>query len=337
MFGQEIGIDLGSAKAVVVAKKRGIIAKEPTVIAINRQTRAVVAVGDEARRMIGRTPDTIESVRPVRGGVVNDLDHSTALLKHLLRNIAGSRWLRPRLVLTVLTSANEVEKRALAEAAMQAGAGEVMLLEETVAAGLGAGLPVDRPQGSLLVDIGGGTTDVAVISLGAPVVSASLGVAGDYFDDAIARYVKKERNLLIGSPTAERIKLECAAAVPGGRKGSTTVVGRQMSTGNPATAELHAEEVYGAIADGLAQIDHLIVSVLERTPPDLLADISHTGLMLTGGSAMLPGMCQRLEKVTGLPVRLAEDPLNAVAMGTSEVLENPWRINLFRVKPARVK
>jgi rod shape-determining protein MreB len=335
MFAQEVGIDLGSANAVVVAKNKGIIAKEPTVIAVNRQTKAVVAVGAEARQMIGRTPDTILSIRPVRAGVVSDLDHSTALLKHLLRKIAGSRWLRPRLVLTIQTNASEVEKRALAEAAVQAGAGEVLLLEETVAAGLGAGLPIERALGSMLVDIGSGTTDVAVMSLGGVVVSTSAKVAGDDMDEAVAKYIKKEKNVLIGTPTAERVKIEFGAALPGRRTGQTTIVGRQLATGTPAAMPISADEVFGAIKDSLAQIDALVLNVLERTPPDLLADITHTGLVLTGGGALLPGMAERLSHLTGLPVRLADAPQEAVAMGAGHVLENPRRISLYRVKGAR--
>ncbi|HWI50997.1 MAG TPA: rod shape-determining protein [Symbiobacteriaceae bacterium] len=334
MFAQEIGIDLGSANTVVVAKRRGIIAKEPSVVAVNRNTQAVVAVGSEAHRMIGRTPDTIMSAHPVRGGVISDLEQSTALLKHVMRKIAGSRWLRPRVILTMQTSSSEVEKHALAEAAMQAGAGEVYLVEETVAAGLGAGLPVDRAIGSMLVDIGSGTTDVAVISLGSVVVSASSPIAGDQFDDLIARYIKREFNLLIGSPTAERVKLEIGSAMPG-RTASAVIVGRQITTGNPAQVTVGAAGVYAAIAEALAQIDLQVQSVLERTPPELMADISHNGLTLTGGGALLPGMAERLAKATGLTVRLAEAPFDSVAIGTAEVLENPKRIHLYRVKPTR--
>lgn len=334
MFAQEIGIDLGSATAVVVARKRGIVAKEPSVVAVNRQTRAVIAVGAEARRMVGRTPDSIVSIRPVQAGVISDVTHSTALLRHLLRQIAGSRWLRPRLVLTMQTGASEVEKRALAEAAVEAGAGDVFLVEETVAAGLGAGLPVDRPTGSLVVDIGSGTADVAVLSLGGVVLSASAPLAGDHMDDAVSRYLRKEHNVLIGMPTAERVKIELGSALPG-RSSSTSVVGRLLTTGTPAAVTVHASEVFAAISEALAQIDHLVVSVLERTPPELLADITTRGITLTGGLSQLPGLTERLSRVTGLPVRLAEAPADAVAMGTAHLLENPGRANLYRVKPVR--
>jgi rod shape-determining protein MreB len=334
MFTQEIGIDLGSANTVVVARRRGIIAKEPSVVAVIRNTHLVVAVGAEAHRMIGRTPDTILSAHPVRGGVISDLEQSAALLKHILRKIAGSRWLRPRVIMTMQTNASELEKHALAEAAMQAGAGDVFLVEETVAAGLGAGLPVDKPVGSLLVDIGSGTTDVAVISLGGVVASATTDVAGDLLDDLIGRYIRKEFNLLIGSPTAERVKLETAAALPG-RRTSATVVGRLVTTGNPASVEVDSDGVYAAISDALTQIDAVVLSVLERTPPDLLADISESGMTLTGGGALLPGMAERLARVTGLPVRLADSPLDSVAIGTGEVLENPDRIHMYKVKPMR--
>lgn len=335
MFAQEIGIDLGSANSIVVAKKRGIIAKEPSVVAVNRKTRSVVAVGAEARQMVGRTPDNIVSIRPVQAGVVSDLSHSTALLRHLLRGIAGSRWLRPRVILTMHPNASEVEKRALAEAVGEAGAGEVLLLEESVAAGLGAGLPVQQPVGSLIMDIGSGTTTVSVLSLGATVVSASNYVAGDQLDDAIARYIKKEHNLLIGTPTAERVKIEFGSALPGIRTGKTTVVGRLQTTGSPTAIQLDAAEIYTAIGDSLTQIDSIVQSVLERTPPELLADISQTGLTLTGGMAQLPGLTERIARATGLKVMLAEDPADAVAMGTAQVLAKPDSVRLFRVKPVR--
>ncbi|HLN62628.1 MAG TPA: rod shape-determining protein [Symbiobacteriaceae bacterium] len=334
MFAQEIGIDLGSANSIVVAKKRGIIAKEPSVVAVNRKTRSVVAVGSEARQMVGRTPDNIVSIRPVQAGVVSDLSHSTALLRHLLRGIAGSRWLRPRVILTMHTNASEVEKRALAEAVGEAGAGEVFLLEEAVAAGLGAGLPVQQPVGSLIMDIGSGTTTVSVLSLGATVVSASSYMAGDKLDDAIARYIKKEHNLLIGTPTAERVKIEFGSALPG-RTGKTTVVGRLLTTGTPTAVQLDAAEVYTAIGDCLSQIDSLVQGVLERTPPELLADVSQTGLTLTGGMAQLPGLTERLARATGLKAELAPDPADAVAMGTAQVLARPDSVRLFRVKPVR--
>ncbi|MDF2627228.1 MAG: cell shape determining protein MreB/Mrl family [Symbiobacteriaceae bacterium] len=334
MFAQEIGIDLGSANTVVVAKRKGIIAREPSVVAINRNTQAVVAVGAEAHRMIGRTPDTIMSAHPVRGGVISDMEQSTALLRHVMRKIAGSRWLRPRVIMTMQTSASELERHALAEAAIQAGAGEVLMVEETVAAGLGAGLPVDRPVGSLLVDIGSGTTNIAVISLGGVVVSASAPVAGDQLDEVVARYIKREFSLLIGSPTAERVKVEVGAALPG-RTASTMIVGRHMTTGNPCQVQVGAAGVYEAMAESLTQIDLAVQSVLERTPPELMADISRSGIVLTGGGSMMTGMAERMSQVTGLAVRLAESPQESVAIGTAVVLEHPNRINLYRVKPAR--
>jgi rod shape-determining protein MreB and related proteins len=334
MFAQEIGIDLGSANCVVVAKKRGIIANEPSVVAVNRQSKSVIAVGAAARQMIGRTPDNIISIRPIQSGVISDMNHSTALLRHLLRGIAGSRWLRPRVVLAMHTNASEVAKRALAEAAVEAGAGDVYLLEEAVAAGLGAGLPVAKPVGSFIMDIGSGTTNVAVLSLGAAVVSSSITVAGDQFDEAIARYIKKEHNLLIGSPTAERVKVEFGSGLPG-RAGKTTVVGRLQTTGTPTAISIDAAEVYEAISDSLAQIDLLVRSTLEQTPPELMADISRNGLTLTGRMAQLPGLTDRLEQVTGVQVRLAEEPGSSVAMGAMRVLEDPKVARLLSVKPVR--
>jgi rod shape-determining protein MreB len=332
MLAQEIGIDLGSANTVVVVKRRGVVAREPSVVAINRQTQAIIAVGMAASKMIGRTPDTIVSVRPIQGGVISDLNHSTALLKHMIRQIAGSRWVRPHVVLAIQSNASEVDKRALAEAAVQAGAGTVHLMEETVAAALGAGLPVEQAVGSLLVDIGSGSTNAAVISLGGVVVSASCNVAGDQMDEAIARYLKREHNLLVGAPTAERLKVEYGAALLEAATGTATLTGRLLTTGLPASVQLEATEIYHAISDLLAQIDHLVIGLLERTPPELLGDISRNGLTLTGGSALLKGLVERLANHTRLPVRLADSPQEAVAMGTGRVLEHRDRVNLYKVK-----
>ncbi len=331
MFGQAIGIDLGTANTTVVTRRRGIVAREPSVVAVHRETRKVVAVGAEAHRMIGRTPESILSVRPVQAGVISNLDTSTALLRHMIRKIAGSRWLRPRLVLAMQTDASEVDKRALAEAAVQAGAGEVYLIEEMLAAAMGADLPVHRPVGSLLVDIGSGTASAAVIALGGVVCSASSGLAGDHMDEVITRYLKKEHNLLIGGPTAERVKIELGTAVPGSSK-TLAVPGRLLTTGAPATITLHAGEIYEALSDTLAHLDSMVISVLERTPPELLADISESGLVLTGGVSQLQGLDQRLAKVTGLPTRLAESPLDAVALGTRRVLSGQGTVKMYRAK-----
>lgn len=331
MFTQEIGIDLGTANTVVVAKRRGIVAKEPSVLAINRQTRAVVAVGAQAHQMVGRTPDLILPVWPMQAGLISDMSHSTALLRHMMRKISASRWLRPRVLLTTHSGAGSVDRRALAEAATQAGAGEVSLVEETVAAAIGAGLPVDQPKGSLLIDVGSGTTDVAVIALGGVVVCTSGTAAGDQMDEAIARYLKKEHNMLIGSPTAERIKLEGGAALAD-LTGTVQVSGRRLTTGGPALITVRSAEIYEALAESLAQIDALVLSVLERTPPELLADIAQSGLMLTGGGALLRGMPDRLARLTGLPVHMAEAPLDAVAIGTARILEGRTGVRTQRVK-----
>lgn len=331
MFAAEIGIDLGSANTVVVAKRRGIIAKEPSVVAVHRVTKAVVAVGNEARNMIGRTPENIVPIRPVRGGVISDMGHSTALLQHMIRQIAGSRWLKPRLVLTAQTGANAVDKRALADAALQAGAGEVSLVDEAVAAALGAGLPVESPVGSLLVHVGSGRTNVAVLSLGAVVVSASCEAAGDLLDEMVARHLKKEHGLLIGALTAERMKIELGSAMPG-RSDSAKVTGRLNTTGGPAAVEVRAAEIHAAITDTIGQIADTVVSVLGLTPPELLADISRGGLTLTGGGALLDGLDRRLAQVTGLPVRLAEAPTDAVALGTAQLLEKQSYIAIMKVK-----
>lgn len=331
MFAQEIGIDLGTANTVVVAKRRGIVAKEPSVVAVHRQTRAIVAVGKEAHSMIGKTPDTILPVRPVQGGVISDMDHSTALLKHMLRQIAGSRWLRPRVLLTSQTGATSMDRRVLAEAAQQAGAGEVYLLEETVAAALGAGVPVEQAVGSLVLDIGSGTTNVAILSLGGVVVSAISNVSGDLMDEAIARHIKKEHNLLIGTPTAERLKMQYGSALPGYNR-QTTITGRLITTGIPASVTIETSTLYDALSEPLAQIDNLVLRVLEQAPPEIMADIAENGIMLTGGGSLMHGIDERMHRLTGLPTRVADAPLEAVARGTSLVLEKKPRVQLLRVK-----
>lgn len=331
MFAKELGIDLGSANTAVVAKRRGIVAREPSVVAIDRNTREVVAVGQTARHMIGRTPDSILPVLPVRGGVICDLDRTTALLRHMIRRIANSRWLRPRLVLAAQTGVSEVERRALLDAAVQAGAGEVFLVDKTVAAALGADLPVSKPSGSLLMDIGGGTTDVAVISLGAVVIASTIPVAGDQMDEAIARHVRREHNLIIGDPTAERIKLGLGAAIHPPEK-RMTISGRQLTTGLPAAVELTASEIHSALREPLAHMDALLLSLLERTPPELMADISLSGITLTGGGAQMPGLSERLTLLTGLPVACAENAADAVALGTTRVLENKSQLKLVSAK-----
>lgn len=331
MFTHEIGIDLGTANTVVVAKRRGIVAKEPTVVAIDRRSRTVIAVGSEARLMLGRTPDTIQSVRPIQGGIVFDLSQSAALVKHMIRQIPGSRFFRPKVVMTVPAGASEVERRTLGEAARQAGASEVLLLEETLAAALGAGLPVNQPTGSLLVDIGSGSTCAAVIALGGVVVSASCNGGGDRLDEAVSRHMKREHNLLIGPPTAERVKIECGSALPQ-QAGRTTVTGRLLTTGTPGAVEVTSAELYNSLIEPLSQIDAMLVSVLERTPPELLSDICQSGLTLTGGGALLQGMVERLEQLTNLPVRVAETPQEAVAMGMEHVLANPHLVRMHRLK-----
>jgi len=331
MFAKELGIDLGSANTAIVARRRGIVAREPSVVAVDRYTREVLAVGAKARHMIGRTPDSILSVQPVRAGVICDLDRTTALIRHMIRQIANSRFLRPRLVLTAQSGVGGVDRRALLDAAVQAGAGEVFLIDKTVAAGLGADLPVEKPTGSLVVDIGGGTTDAAVISLGAVVVAGSVPVAGDSLDEAIARHIRREHNLIIGEPTAERVKIQLGSALPPTDR-HLTVSGRQVTTGLPTAIQISADEVYSALREPLARIDGLLLNLLERTPPELVADIATAGIVLTGGSAQLERLPERLSQLTGLPVRVAENPEDAVAVGTTRALDNRGVLQLVSAR-----
>ncbi|MFZ5815086.1 MAG: rod shape-determining protein [Bacillota bacterium] len=327
MFAKELGIDLGSANTAVVVRRRGIVAREPSVVAIDRYTREVVAVGTRARHMIGRTPDSILPVQPVRGGVICDLDRTTALLRHMIRQIAHSRWLRPRLVLTAPTGISDVERRALLDAAVQAGAGEIHLIDEAVAAALGAELPVHQAIGSLVVDIGGGTAKAAVLSLRAVVISATVPIAGDTMDEAIIRHVRREHNLFIGTPTAERVKEQLGSAVPPA-DARTLVSGRKVANGLPAAVELSAHDIHAALREPLAHLDALLLGLLERTPPELLADISRSGIVLTGGVAQMAGLAERLTRLTGLAVRTADAPADAVARGTTRALESPRQVRL---------
>lgn len=331
MLAKELGIDLGSINTALVARGQGIIAREPSVVAIDRLNNKLLAVGSQARTMIGKAPDSILPIQPVRGGVICDLDQTTALLRYMIRRVASSRWLRPRLMLTAQTAMTPVEQRALLDAALQAGASEVALVDATVAAALGADLPVLEPKGSLVVNLGGGTTDVAVISLGAIVIADSIPVAGDQLDEAILRHLRREHSLIIGEPTAERVKVALGSAIEP-KPGSMQVTGRHLATGLPTVTTLQASEVYAALQEPLARIDELLLGLLERTPPELMADISRSGITLTGGTAQLSGMAERLSRLTGLAVALAEAPADAVALGTARALRYRKQLRLVSAK-----
>ncbi|MGI6148862.1 MAG: rod shape-determining protein [Firmicutes bacterium] len=321
MFGLDIGIDLGTANILVYVRGKGVVISEPTVVAMDIDTQKVCAIGTEAREMIGRTPGNIRAIRPLSEGVIADYQITEEILKLFIRKAIGrNRLFRPRVVICVPSGVTSVEKRAVLEAAVQSGAKDVYLISEPIAAAIGCGLDIAAPHGSMVVDIGGGTTDIAVISLGGEVVSESLRVGGADFEEAIVRYIRRVHNLAIGDRTAEDIKINIGTALPGVDK-TMQVRGRDLVSGLPATIVLSSNDIYTSLEEPIRTIVDGIKRVLEITPPELAADIVNNGMMLTGGGALLDGMVQLIQEETRVPVHLAEDPLTCVARGTGEVLE----------------
>ena len=324
MFSKDIGIDLGTANTLVYMKGKGIVMREPSVVAVDVRTDTVLAVGSHAKDMIGRTPGSIVAVRPLKDGVIADFDITATMLKHFIKKaVKSTAFSRPHIVVCIPSGVTEVERRAVEDAARQAGAKEVELIEEPMAAAIGAGLPVAEPTGSMVVDIGGGTAEVAVISLGDIVTSCSVRVAGDKFDESIISYVKKKYNLLIGERTAEDIKIQIGSAYPTEEVANLTmeIKGRNLVDGLPKNVTIHADEVRDALADPLVTIVDAIKSTLEKTPPELSADVIDHGIMLTGGGALLRGLDQLVAQETGMPVHVAERPLDCVVDGTGKRLE----------------
>ena len=327
LFSTDIGIDLGTANSLVYAKDRGIVLREPSVVAIQAESKRVLAVGEEARQMIGKTPGNIVAIRPMKSGVIADFDITEAMLKYFITKVCPprfySRYSRPRLVVAVPTGITEVEKRAVEEAAHDAGAGEVFLVEEPMSAAIGVGLPVDEPAGSMIVDIGGGTCEVAIISLGGIVHKYSQRQAGgDAMDEAIMSYVKRVYNLLIGERTTERVKIEIGSAAPVGEESSMDIRGRDIVAGLPKTLTITSAEIREALKDTVELIVLAVRTTLERCEPELASDLMDRGIVLSGGSAQLRGLDKLLSQRTGLPVVLADDPLSAVAEGTGAVLNH---------------
>ncbi|MDU4960906.1 MAG: rod shape-determining protein [Sporomusaceae bacterium] len=323
MFGSlDIGVDLGTANVLVYVKGKGIVLQEPSVVAMDRDSGRILAIGEEARRMLGRTPGNIIAIRPLREGVIADYDTTETMLRHFVQKVTGRSWFsKPRIMICIPSGVTTVEKRAVLEAAMRAGAKKTYLIEEPLAAALGAGLVISEPCGSMVVDIGGGTTDVAVLSLGGIVVSDSIRVAGDKFDEAIVRYVKREYNMMIGERTAEEIKISCGSAYPGDRNTAIDIRGRDLISGLPKTMRTTTAETASALAETVQAIVDCVKGVLERTPPELAADIVDRGIVLTGGGAMLHGLDKRLTLETGIPTYLAEEALSCVAIGTGKALD----------------
>lgn len=322
MFNTDIGIDLGTASVLVYIKGKGVVLKEPSVVAIDRDTDKIKAVGEEARLMIGRTPGNIVAVRPLKQGVISDYSVTEQMIRYFIQKAVGKRsYKKPRICVCIPSRATEVETKAVQDAAFQAGAREVFVVEEPLAAAIGAGIEIKKPCGNMIVDIGGGTTDIAVISLGGTVVSTSVKVAGDDFDEAIARYMRKKHNLLIGERTAEEIKIGIGTCYNKSENQKMEVRGRNLVTGLPKTIEVTSEETEEALRDVTTSIIDAVHRVLEQTPPELAADIAVRGIVLTGGGCLLNGLDELIEAKTGINTMTAEDPMTAVAIGTGQYLE----------------
>jgi len=319
---RDMGVDLGTANTLVYVRREGVVLREPSVVARRVDGGEVLAVGDQAKKMIGRTPGNIVATRPLRDGVIADFDTTVAMLTYFIRNgLRGRSFLRPRVVVGIPSGATEVEKRAVIDATLQAGAREAYLIEQPMAAAIGAGLPVSEPVGSVVVDIGGGTTEVAVIALGGIVTARSLRIAGDEMDEAIIQYARKAYNLLIGERTAEDIKIAVGSAFPQREEQTIEVRGRDLVSGLPRAVRMTTTEIREAMAEPIAGIVEAVKMTLERTPPELAADIVDRGIVMAGGGSLLRGLDRLLAEETGMPVTLADDPLGSVVLGTGKVLE----------------
>ena len=321
-FTKDIGMDLGTASVLIYIKDKGIVLNEPSVVALDKNTGKLLKVGADAQAMLGRTPGNIIAIRPLREGVISDYEVTERMIKEFLHKVMGFQLFKPRIIICVPCGSTQVERRAIKESALAAGASEVYLIEEPMAAAIGAGLPVNEAAGSLVVDIGGGTTEVGLISLGGMVYAGSIRVGGDKFDQAIINYIRRNFGMLIGEPTAELIKKKIGSAFPASEMMAIEVKGRNIAEGVPRTFTVHSNEVLEALSEPLNQIVVAVKNALEKTPPELGADIAEHGLMLTGGGALLRDLDQLLKEETGLPVHVAEEPLNCVVKGCGIALEN---------------
>jgi rod shape-determining protein MreB len=338
IFARDIGIDLGTANTLVHVKGKGIVIREPSVVAINKANNKILAVGDNAKNMIGRTPGNIVAIRPMKDGVIADFDVTQGMLKYFIKKAMTSGFInKPRVVICVPSGVTEVEKRAVEEATVHAGGKEAFLIEEPMAAAIGANMPVAEPSGSMVVDIGGGTSEVAVISLGGIVTSKSLRVAGDELDEAIVHYIKKEYNLMIGERTAEEIKMAIGAAYPKEKDESIEVRGRDLITGLPKNLSITSSEITEALKEPVNSIVDSIKLTLEKTPPELASDIMDRGIMLTGGGALLSGLDLLIKEETGMPVYIAENPLDCVVKGAGKVLEEINILKKVLISPKKLR
>ncbi len=321
-FRMDIGIDLGTASVLVYIKGKGIVINEPSVVAIDINTNKILEVGEEARKMLGRTPGNIVAIRPLRDGVISDFDITEKMLKYFIKKAVGNSIIKPRVIICVPSGVTEVEKRAVLEASNNAGAKKTYLIEEPVAAAIGAGLDITRPSGHMIIDMGGGTTDIAVISLGGIVVSKSIKIAGDKCDDAIVRYVRKKYNVMIGLRSAEELKINIGTAFPEEEEKFMEVRGRNLVTGLPVNLTISSSDMLEALEETITSIADAVHSVLEKTPPELAADISEKGIIMTGGGCLIRGLDKLIGKRTGLNVAIADDAISCVAKGTGQSLEH---------------
>jgi rod shape-determining protein MreB len=322
MMGQDIAIDLGTATVLIYVKNKGIVLNEPSVVAIDKNTHEIKAVGAKAQLMLGRTPGNIVAIRPLREGVISDYEMTKRMIKEFLKSVCGYMFIKPRVIICVPSGITEVEERAVVDAAMQAGARKVYLIEEPVAAAIGAGLEIDKPIGNMVVDIGGGTADIAVISLAGIVESRSIKVAGDRFDDAIVKYIRRKHNVLIGERTAEELKISIGCVYPFDEEKTAEVKGRCLMTGLPKLFTVTSTEMLEALDETATAIVEAVHLVLEKTPPELISDISTNGIVLTGGGSLIYGLDKLIESKTGIATRIADDAIACVVRGTGKALES---------------
>ncbi len=322
MFGQDIGIDLGTASVLVYIKGKGIVAKEPSVVAVDKHSSKLYAVGEEAQRMLGRTPGNIVAIRPLRDGVISDYNTTERMIKYFLQKVTKRSIFKPRVIICVPSGVTEVEERAVIDAGIQAGASKVHLIEEPLAAAIGVGIDISQPYGSMIVDIGGGTSDVAVISLGGIVTSQSIKIAGDKFNESIVKYIRKKYNILIGERTAEELKINIGCVYKREKNLTMDVRGRSLVSGLPKMVTISSSEILDALAEPASTIIDAVKAVLEKTPPELVADISARGIILTGGGALVYGMDKLIEVETGIRTIVADDAESCVALGTGKALDN---------------
>ena len=335
-FGQDIGIDLGTATVIAYVKGKGIVLREPSVVAVNNVTNEVLAVGHEARRMLGRTPGNIVATRPLREGVISDYTVTEKMLKYFIRKVCGKFIFAPTIMVCVPSGVTEVEKKAVVDAATQAGAKKVYLIEEPIAAAIGAGIDISKACGSMVVDMGGGTTDIAVISLGGAVVSTSIKVAGNKLDESIVKYIKKKYNVIIGERTAEDLKINIGCVYPRMQKLKMDVRGRDLESGLPVNLTVNSDDMLEALDEPATAILEAVLAVLERTPPELSADISDRGIYMTGGGCLVYGLDRLIQEKTGINVMIAEESVSCVALGTGKALEDPEmleKLDAMRKKP----